>query len=100
MLFRIVFGVLILIYLGLMTAEFDLCYTGGPAEGNEAREAAGPLPHFRRSSTTDRSGDCLRRHLALPRAWLTLGWRTRVMSIFLSRHAHSLSPQRLGQWWS
>ncbi len=42
--FRIVFGVLILIYLALMTVEFDHWYTGaGLLQGTEAREAAGPF---------------------------------------------------------
>ena len=42
--FRIVFGVLMLIYLGVMTVEFDLWYTGaGLLQGTESREAAGPL---------------------------------------------------------
>src|SRR5262249_43557018 len=42
--FRIVYGVLVMIYLALMTGEFDYWYTGaGLLQGSEAREAAGPL---------------------------------------------------------
>ena len=42
--FRIVFGIIILIYLGIMSVEFDFWYTGaGLLQGTEAREAAGPL---------------------------------------------------------
>ena len=42
--FRIVFGVLILMYLALMSVEFDHWYTSaGLLQGTEAREAAGPL---------------------------------------------------------
>ena len=43
--FRIVYGVLMLMYLGLMTVEFDLWYTGRRAAcaATESREAAGPL---------------------------------------------------------
>ena len=43
-LFRIVFGLLIMIYLAMMTVEFDHWYTGaGLLQGTEAREAAGPF---------------------------------------------------------
>ena len=83
--FRIVFGVLMLMYLGLMTVEFDLWYTGaGALQATEARETAGPL-RFSALQFTD--------NVSIARAvWaataaaalgLTLGWRTRVMSILL-----------------
>ena len=42
--FRIVFGLVLLMYLSLMTVEFDYWYTdAGYLQGTEAREAAGPL---------------------------------------------------------
>ena len=46
--FRIVFGVLMLLYLGLMTVEFDLWYTGaGLLQAPESRVAAGPFGFLR-----------------------------------------------------
>ena len=42
--FRIVFGLMVLIYLAIMSVEFDHWYTGaGLLSAAEAREAAGPL---------------------------------------------------------
>jgi len=83
--FRIVFGVLLLVYLGVMTAEFDHWYTGaGWLQGTEAREAAGPL----RFSPLQYVNDPTIAHafLACTAAvaiGFTLGWRTRLMSILL-----------------
>ena len=81
--FRIVFGVLMLIYLSVMTVEFDLWYTGaGILQGTESREAAGPL-RFSPLQFTD--SPALARTVwactAVAALGLTLGWRTRVMSV-------------------
>jgi hypothetical protein len=83
--FRIVFGLVILMYLGIMTVEFDHWYTGaGLLTSAEAREAAAPL-RFSPLHYTDNP--------AVARAFLvatmmvavgfTLGWHTRVMSVLL-----------------
>ncbi len=81
--FRIVYGVLMLIYLSVMTVEFDLWYTGaGILQGTESREAAGPLRfsplQFTDSPTIARAVWVCTAAAALG---LTLGWRTRVMSV-------------------
>jgi hypothetical protein len=84
-LFRIVYGLLILIYLSLMTVEFDRWYTGaGLLQGTEAREAAGPL----RLSPLQYVTDPLVPRLVLGTAFaaalgVMLGWRTRIMSVVL-----------------
>jgi len=83
--FRIVYGVLLMIYLVLMTGEFDYWYTGaGLLQGSEAREAAGPL----RFSPLQYVQDPITPRLVLGATFaaalgLTLGWRTRLMSIML-----------------
>ena len=81
--FRIAYGVLMLIYLSLMTVEFDLWYTGaGVLRGTESREAAGPL-RFSALQFTDNPA-IARAVLAATVAaavGFTLGWRTRVMSV-------------------
>ena len=83
--FRIVFGVIILIYLGIMSVEFDHWYTGaGLLQGTEAREAAGPF----RFSPLQYVNDPTVAHLFLRvtvavAVGFTLGWRTRLMSILL-----------------
>jgi hypothetical protein len=81
--FRIAYGVLMLIYLSLMTVEFDLWYTGaGVLRGTESREAAGPL-RFSALQYTDNPA-IARAVLAATVAaavGFTLGWRTRVMSV-------------------
>jgi Vitamin K-dependent gamma-carboxylase len=84
-LFRIVYGVLVLAYLGLAVAEFDLWYTGkGMLRAAEAREAAGPL---RISPLQYTDNPVIARAVLVATAaaalGLTLGWRTRVMSVLL-----------------
>jgi Vitamin K-dependent gamma-carboxylase len=83
--FRIVFGVLLLIYLGIMNVEFDHWYTGaGLLQGTEARQAAGPF----RFSPLQYVTDPTVAHLfyactVVVAVGFTLGWRTRLMSILL-----------------
>jgi Vitamin K-dependent gamma-carboxylase len=83
--FRIVFGLLILIYLAMMTVEFDQWYTrAGWLRPSEARDAAGPF----RISPLQYVDDPRIAHafLAVTAAiavGFTLGWRTRLMSILL-----------------
>jgi hypothetical protein len=83
--FRIVYGLLLMIYLALMTGEFDHWYTGaGLLQGSEAREAAAPL----RFSPLHYFQDPITPRLVLGATFaaalgLTLGWRTRLMSIVL-----------------
>jgi Vitamin K-dependent gamma-carboxylase len=84
-LFRIVFGLLIMIYLAVMTVEFDHWFTGaGLLQGTEAREAAGPLRisplHYVTDPVTPRIVHLVAFAAALG---VTLGWRTRVMSVVL-----------------
>jgi hypothetical protein len=83
--FRIVFGVLLLLYLSVMTVEFDLWYTGaGMLHGTEPREAAGPL-RFSLLQYTDNPSiaHAVLACTAAAAIGLTLGWRTRVMSVLL-----------------
>ena len=83
--FRIIYGVLILIYLALMVEEFDYWYTGtGFLRGAEAREAAAPL----RFSPLQYVEDPITPRVVLAATFaaalgLMLGWRTRLMSIAL-----------------
>ncbi len=84
-LFRIVFGTLIMIYLAVMTVEFDFWYTNaGLLQGTEAREAAAPLRfsplHYVNDPVTTRIFHAVAFAAALG---VTLGWRTRVMSVVL-----------------
>ena len=83
--FRIVFGLILLGYLALMTAEFDYWYTGaGFLQGTEAREAAGPLRFSPLNYTTNPV--IARTFLGLTALFavgFTVGWRTRVMSVLL-----------------
>src|SRR5579859_4339133 len=78
--FRIVFGLLTMIYLLLMTVEFDHWYTGaGLLQGSEAREAAGPL----RFSPLQYVQNPIVPRLVLAATFaaalgLTLGWRARL----------------------
>jgi hypothetical protein len=88
-LFRIVFGVLMMIYLAVMTFEFDYWYTdNGLLQGTESREAAkvngrllrfSPL-HYVHDPITPRVVHAVAFAAALG---VTLGWRTRFMSIVL-----------------
>jgi hypothetical protein len=83
--FRIVFGLLMMIYLAIMAVEFDHWYTGaGLLQGTEAREAAGPYRlsplQYVQDTTTPRLFLVVTFAAALG---LTLGWRTRLMSILL-----------------
>jgi hypothetical protein len=81
--FRIVYGVLMLIYLGLMSVEFDIWYTGaGILHGIQSREAAGPL-RFSVLQFTDNPALAYAVFAGTMAAalGLTLGWRTRVMSV-------------------
>jgi hypothetical protein len=83
--FRILFGMIMLGYLGLMTVEFELWYTGaGLLQGTEAREAAGPL-RFSALQYTDNPAIAYAVLAATAAAALgvLLGWRTRVMSVLL-----------------
>jgi hypothetical protein len=83
--FRIVYGLLLMSYLALMTVEFEHWYTGaGLLQGSEAREAAEPL----RFSPLQYVQDPITPRLVLGATFaaalgLTLGWRTRLMSVFL-----------------
>jgi hypothetical protein len=83
--FRIVFGLLMMAYLALMTVEFDHWYTGaGLLQGTEAQEAASSL----RFSPLQYVRDPIVPRLVLAATFgaslgLTLGWRTRLMSIVL-----------------
>ena len=84
-LFRIVFGVLMMIYLLVMTVEFDHWYTDrGLLQGTESREAAGPFRlsplHFVHDPITPRVLYAVTFAAALG---LTVGWRTRLMSVVL-----------------
>ncbi len=82
-LFRIAFGVLLLIYLAMMTVQFDYWYTdGGLLQGTESREAAGPfrpsLLHYVHDPITPRIVYAVAVAAAVG---LTLGWRTRIVSV-------------------
>ena len=83
--FRIVFGVLILIYLALMSVEFDHWYTGaGLLQGTEAREAAGELRYSPLQYVTDpRVAHAFLAFTVIVAVAFTLGWRTRIMGILL-----------------
>jgi hypothetical protein len=83
--FRIVFGLLLLVYLAVMSAEFDYWYTGaGLLPGSEARQAAGP---FRISPLNYIQDPTIARLFwavtVTAAVGLTLGWRTRFMSVLL-----------------
>ncbi len=90
-LFRIVYGVLMVAYLLLMTVEFNFWYTDqGLLQGNEAYEAAGStwrgqVEHLRFSPLNyvhDPISPRVVYAIALVSAvGLTVGWRTRTMSI-------------------
>ncbi len=83
--FRIVFGLLLLVYLAVDEVEFDYWYTGaGLLQGNEAREAAGPY----RLSPLNYVHDPTIAHLfyavtVAAAVGVTLGWRTRFMNVLL-----------------
>jgi hypothetical protein len=83
--FRIVYGLLMIVYLALMLDEFDYWYTGsGFLRGIEVRAAAGPL----RFSPLQYVEDSLTPRLVLAGTCaaalgLTLGWRTRLMNLAL-----------------
>jgi Vitamin K-dependent gamma-carboxylase len=83
--FRIVYGVIMLMYLGLMTVEFDHWYTGaGLLQGAEARVAAEPL-RFSPLQYTD-NPQIAHAFLAITfvaAMAFTVGWHTRIMSILL-----------------
>ncbi len=88
-LFRVVFGALMMIYLAVMTVEFEYWYTDrGLLQGTEAREAAAvdgmplrfsPL-HYVHDPVTPRIVHAIAFAAALG---VTLGWRTRTMSLVL-----------------
>ncbi len=83
--FRILFGLIMLGYLGLMTVEFELWYTGaGLLTGAEARDAAGPL-RFSPLQYTDNATIAYAVFAATAAAafGVMVGWRTRVMSVLL-----------------
>ncbi len=80
--FRIVFGVLMIIYLLVMTVEFDFWYTDqGLLQGAESLEAAGPFRisplHYVHDSYTPKALWVVTFAAAVG---MTLGWRTRLMS--------------------
>ncbi len=81
--FRIVYGVLMLIYLSSMTVEFDLWYTSkGILTAPEARETAGVL----RFSALQYTDNPMIAYAVLAATFatvvgFTVGWRTRIMSI-------------------
>ena len=84
-LFRIAFGLLMMIYLAVMAVEFDHWYTGiGLLQGTEAREAAGPFRISPLQFVTDPITPRLVYATAFAAALgVTLGWRTRWSSILL-----------------
>lgn len=82
-LFRIVFGVLMIVYLLVMTVEFDHWYTDqGMLQGDESRVAAGPYRisplHYVHDPITPRVLWVVTFAAAVG---VTLGWRTRLMSV-------------------
>jgi HTTM domain len=83
--FRIVFGLVALLNLALLSLELDYWFTDtGLLQGTEAREAAG----FLRQSLLHYVQDPLSVRLffgamAVVIVLFTLGWHTRVMSVFL-----------------
>jgi Vitamin K-dependent gamma-carboxylase len=83
--FRILFGLVLLVYLAVMSVEFDYWYTGaGLLQGSEARDAAGPY----RLSPLNYIQDPTIAHLfyagtVAAAVGVTLGWRTRFMSVLL-----------------
>jgi hypothetical protein len=83
--FRIVYGLIMIMYLSLMWVEFELWYTGnGFLQGNEAREAAGDL----RFSILQYYNNGTLPYIFYATAFvsaicLTLGWRTRIVSVTL-----------------
>jgi hypothetical protein len=83
--FRIVFGVLLLIYLSVMTVEFDHWYTSaGWLQGTEARETAGTMRFSPLQYATDpRIAHAVWAATFAAAVGFTLGWRTRLMSILL-----------------
>jgi Vitamin K-dependent gamma-carboxylase len=83
--FRIAFGLIILMYLGIMNVEFDHWYTGaGLLQGTEAREAAGPLRFSPLQYVTDPTLAHLFYAFTIAVAvGFTMGWRTRLMSVLL-----------------
>jgi hypothetical protein len=90
-LFRVVYGALMVMYLLLMTVEFDLWYTDqGLLQGSEARDAAsviwnGQIEHLRISAlhfVHDPISPRIVHAVALAAAvGLMVGWRTRTMGI-------------------
>jgi hypothetical protein len=96
--FRIVFGVLILVYLAIMSVEFDHWYTGaGLLRGIEAKEAAAPL----RYSPLHYVDDPQIAHLFLAFTFMTalgvtVGWHTRIMSVLLYVCMLSLYHRNVG----
>jgi hypothetical protein len=83
--FRIVYGLLLLGYLPLMIPEFEFYYTGaGLLQGSEAREVAGDL-RFSPLQYVE-SPAIAYAFLAATMAaavGVTLGWRTRIMTVLL-----------------
>ena len=101
-LYRIAFGVLMMIYLAVMTLEFDYWYTdNGLLQGTESREAAAVMRRAQplRFSPLHYVHDPVTPRIVLAIAFaaalgVTLGWRTRVISVVLwLAHAHALPPQ-------
>lgn len=83
--FRIVFGLVILSYLGLRAFDFDYWYTdAGLLHGTEAREAAGPLRfsplQYWQDPVTVRT---FAASTALFALLFTIGWRTRITTVLL-----------------
>jgi Vitamin K-dependent gamma-carboxylase len=96
--FRIVFGVLILIYLALMSVEFDHWYTAaGLLQGTEAQEAAGPLRFSPLQYVNDpRIAHVFFAFTVMVAVAFTLGWRTRIMGILLYLCILSLYHRNVG----
>jgi hypothetical protein len=96
--FRIVFGVLIVIYLALMSVEFEHWYTGaGLLQGTEAIEAAGPLRFSPLQYVNDpRVAHVFFGFTVMVAVAFTLGWRTRIMSILLYLCMLSLYHRNVG----
>jgi hypothetical protein len=84
-LFRIIFGILVLAHLAFISMELDYWYTdAGLLQGDEARLAAGPLRFSPLQWVQDPvSVRCAVGLIAAAAVAFVLGWRTRIMGVFV-----------------